>query len=111
MSTVPHDLRLGDALARVSLRMTSELDPTEVLRAVVAGLEGELDAALARIWLLEPGASTLRLVASAGLSTSTQGTHAEVAVGALKIGAIAATRAPTTGPVTSASSRTRSSAR
>ncbi|HEY2514623.1 MAG TPA: sigma 54-interacting transcriptional regulator [Polyangiaceae bacterium] len=84
---------LSDALARVCLRMTSELDPTEVLRAVVAGLVEELDAALARIWLLEPGATNLHLVASAGLSTSTQGGHREIAVGALKIGGIAATRA------------------
>jgi Nif-specific regulatory protein len=91
---VPHDPRLGDALARISLRMTSELDSTEVLRAVVAGLVDELDAALVRIWLLEPGASSLHLVASAGLSTSTHGGHAKVPVGALKIGAIAATRAP-----------------
>ena len=46
------DPYVGDALAQVILRMTSELDPTAVLRAVVAGLVDELDAALARIWLL-----------------------------------------------------------
>jgi len=91
---MPDDPYLGDALAQVILRMTSELDPTDVLRAVVAGLVDELDAALARIWLLEPGASSLHLVASAGLSTSTHGAHREIPVGSLKIGAIAATRAP-----------------
>jgi transcriptional regulator with GAF, ATPase, and Fis domain len=88
------DPYVGDALAQVILRMTSELDPTAVLRAVVAGLVDELDAALARIWLLEPGASSLHLVASAGLSTSMHGAHSEIPVGGLKIGAIAATRAP-----------------
>jgi transcriptional regulator with GAF, ATPase, and Fis domain len=91
---VPDDPYIGDALAQVILRMTRELDSTEVLRAVVAGLVDELDAALARIWLLEPGGSILHLVASAGLSTSTHGAHSAIAVGELKIGAIAATRAP-----------------
>ena len=94
MPPMPEGPLLSGALARISLRMTSELDPTEVLRAVVAGLVGELDAALARIWLLEPGASRLHLVASAGLSTSTQGAHRDIPLGALKIGAIAATRTP-----------------
>ena len=85
---------LGDALARVILRMTSALDPAEVLHAVVEGLAGELDAALVRIWLLDAAGASLRLVASAGLSTRTDGAHSQIAVGRWKIGGIAAARAP-----------------
>ena len=89
------------ALGRAILRMTQSLDPSDVHRELVNGLVDELGAALARIWLLEPGdicarctmadacknrAQCLHLVASAGLSDRIDGAHRRVPVGALKIG-------------------------
>ena len=85
-----------DPLERVTEQMVSTLDLDEVLAAITGGLVEDLGAALARIWLLESSASdepgTLRLTASAGLSSRLDGAHARVLVGALKIGQIAAER-------------------
>src|SRR6185295_18557454 len=84
---------LDSTLARITLRMASTLDVRDVLAEITRGLVDDLGVALARIWLLEPDdPKTLRLVASAGLSTRLDGSHAKVKVGALKIGQIAETR-------------------
>lgn len=48
----------------------------------------------ARIWLLEPDQLTLRLVASSGLYTHTDGSCAQVPMGAYKVGKIALSRVP-----------------
>ena len=80
-------------LARVTLRMASSLDEGEVLAEITRGLVGDLDAALARIWLVrEEHPAELRLAASAGLSERLDGSRSKVAIGALKIGQIAETR-------------------
>ena len=96
----------GGALEKITLQMTSTLDPGEVLDAVVRGLVDELGAALARVWLLEPSepfahandppgrARDLHLRASAGLSTRLDGEHRRVAIGAQKIGEIALSGQP-----------------
>ncbi len=62
-----------DAIAQ---RMVGTLQLDEVLASVTGALVGELDAALARIWLVEGDALVLR--ASSGLSTSVEGAHARV---------------------------------
>ncbi len=100
----------GDgALGRISLQLASSLDLDEVLGEITRALIEDLDAALARIWLLRPGDSCatcaqakacathvpcLHLVASAGVSERTDGAYRRVPVGALKIGVIASTREP-----------------
>lgn len=53
-----------------------------------------LDAAFARIWVLDEAAQILELRASAGLYTHLDGGHGRVPVGAFKIGRIARDRAP-----------------
>ncbi len=53
-----------------------------------------VDAAFARIWMLEPGADTLTLCTSVGLYTHLDGPHSRVKVGESKLGRIAATRIP-----------------
>jgi len=53
-----------------------------------------LDAAFARIWVLEPENEMLVLTASAGLYTHVNGPHGRVPVGQFKIGQIAAERQP-----------------
>jgi transcriptional regulator with GAF, ATPase, and Fis domain len=97
------------SLGRISLRMASTLELADVLAEITRGLVEDLDAALARIWLLGPGdlcteciqaphcpnrTSCLHLVASAGLSERLDGGHRRVPIGALKIGRIAESREP-----------------
>ena len=53
-----------------------------------------LDAAFARVWVLEPDEQMLVLSASAGLYTHLNGPHGRVPVGQFKIGQIAAERRP-----------------
>jgi PAS domain S-box-containing protein len=69
-----------------------------VLRRCCAAVVEHLGAAFARVWTLEElgagAAPTLVLQASAGLYTNTEGRHARIPVGALKIGRIAAERRP-----------------
>lgn len=60
-----------------------------MLQSCAELLVRHLDAALARIWTLEGGASVLELHASAGMYTHLDGAHARVPVGAHKIGLIA----------------------
>ena len=88
---------LEPTLSRVTLRMASSLELDGVLAEMTKGLVRDLDASLARVWLLRSDDSTstpfLQLVASAGLSDRLDGRHGRVAVGSLKIGEIAATRA------------------
>jgi transcriptional regulator with GAF, ATPase, and Fis domain len=83
--------------------MTSTRDLGEVLSEITRGLVKDLNAALARIWLLGAGdlcpecirapvcpnrTNCLHLVASAGLSERTDGAYRRVPRGALKIGQI-----------------------
>lgn len=90
---------LEATLGRVSLRMASTLDLDDVLGEITRGLVRDLDASLARIWLVRPAGEgddgpNLQLAASAGLSERLDGTRSRVPFGALKIGLIAATRTP-----------------
>ena len=82
------------ALDRIALEMTSTLALEDVLRSVTEGLVQELDVALARVWLVEPGDGVMHLRASSGLSTRLDGAYARVPVGARKIGRIAEAREP-----------------
>jgi transcriptional regulator with GAF, ATPase, and Fis domain len=82
----------GDHLGKITMRMTSTMELGDVLAAITRGLVDELDAALARVWLLASG--VLHLAASAGLSERLDGAHARVAVGARKIGQIVEANQP-----------------
>jgi PAS domain S-box-containing protein len=75
-------LTAGDITLRQSLQKCAE--------AIVA----HLDAALARIWLLNDKEQTLELQASAGIYTRIHGAHTRVPVGKFKIGLIAEEKAP-----------------
>jgi signal transduction histidine kinase len=63
---------------------------SEVLHRCATAVVEHLDAAFARIWVLEPDGESLRLRASAGLYTHLDGPHGTVRIGELKIGEIAA---------------------
>jgi PAS domain S-box-containing protein len=53
-----------------------------------------LDAAFARIWLLNPAEEVLELQASAGMYTNLNGTYSRIPIGYRMVGFIAAKRAP-----------------
>lgn len=59
------------------------------LRECVEAIVRHLDAAFARIWILNPEEDTLQLQASAGMYTHLDGRHGRIPVGTLKIGLIA----------------------
>lgn len=56
------------------------------------GLVEQFGCAFARIWLIEPSRNSLKLVASSGLYTRTDGSFARVPMGAYKVGKIAQNR-------------------
>jgi PAS domain S-box-containing protein len=73
---------VGDAL-------TSLQPLRERLQLCAAALVHQLDAALARIWLLNERDNVLEMQASAGLHTHTDGPHGRIPLGRYKIGRIA----------------------
>lgn len=96
-------------LERIALKMTSSLDLQGVLTAISQGLVHEVDAAFARIWLVEAGdicktchmahicpnrERCLHLKASSGMYEGLNGEYRRVPLGALKIGRIASERSP-----------------
>ncbi|MDQ2945723.1 MAG: PAS domain S-box protein [Acidobacteriota bacterium] len=66
----------------------------EVLSMCVEAIVRRLDAAFARIWILNESQQMLELYASAGIYTHIDGGHARVPVGKFKIGLIAEERQP-----------------
>lgn len=86
--------RLGELSLEISIALTRH----ETLRGMLASCTEELvrhlDAAFARIWILNEAEDVLELQASSGMYTHLNGSHSRVPVGALKIGLIAAERKP-----------------
>jgi PAS domain S-box-containing protein len=77
--------------------LTSLIDVDRVLDLAVETLVSEFGAALARVWIREPGGRTLRLRASAGLSRRVAGSSREwidIASHPFKLGVVARTKRP-----------------
>ena len=72
----------------------SEKSTSEMLQICALAVVRHLDAAFARIWLLNNEQQVLELAASAGLYTHLDGAHARIPVGSFKIGLIAAVQKP-----------------
>jgi DNA-binding CsgD family transcriptional regulator len=70
------------------------LEPAEIASKVTTGLVEKFGCVFARIWLMEPDRTALKLVASAGLYQRTDGFFARVPVGAFKVGKIAQNQIP-----------------
>lgn len=68
----------------------SEKSTREMLQICAAAVVRHIDAAFARIWLLNNENKVLELAASAGLYTHLDGLHARIPLGSFKIGFIAA---------------------
>ena len=69
-------------------------DLRTLLQACTETLVRHLDAAFARIWILEKKEPVLTLKSSAGLYTHVNGLHSRIPVGRLKVGQIAAEKKP-----------------
>jgi len=87
-------VRHADLSAAVSSALTTQGTLDEQLQRSAEAITHHLDAAFARVWVLDDGAQELRLLASAGAYTHLDGPHSRVPVGALKIGLIASERSP-----------------
>lgn len=83
------DLQQGNEIAQ---RFSGCFDPVEIARRVTEGLVETFNCAFARLWLLEPDGTTLKLVASSGMYTHTDGFFGRVSLGAYKVGKIAQNR-------------------
>ena len=70
-------------------RVSGWLDASEIANCVTVGITEQFDCTFARIWLIEPDRSKLKLVASAGLYTRLDGSFASVPMGSFKVGKIA----------------------
>jgi DNA-binding NarL/FixJ family response regulator len=94
---VPNQARLLLDLQRVNKiaqRLSGCLDVDGLARTVTDGLVDQFNCAFARIWIVEPDQTSLKLVASSGLYTHTDGSFARVPMGAYKVGKIAQNRVP-----------------
>jgi DNA-binding CsgD family transcriptional regulator len=77
---------------RLAQKLSGCFDPEAIAHCITNGLIENFDCVFARIWLVEADAKSLRLVASSGLSTRTNGEFARVAMGSYKVGKIAQNR-------------------
>lgn len=80
--------------ADVATALIAPLPLREVLQACAGAVVRHLDAALARIWTVNPAERVLELQASAGLYTHLDGDHGRIPVGQFQIGMIAESRRP-----------------
>ena len=87
-------IRLLALSSDVGRALTEENSLSVALQRCTMKMVQHLDAAFARIWVLEEDGDTLELRASAGLYTHLDGAHGRVPVGKFKIGLIAQERKP-----------------
>lgn len=88
-------MRLLVDLQRVSELVQSfsgGLEPETIAKRATDGLIEKFDCAFARIWLMEPNTTSLKLVASSGMYTNTDGFFGNVPLGSFKVGKIAQNR-------------------
>lgn len=87
--------RLAALRADVSVALTDENDTLpQILQKCAEALVEHLDAAFARIWLLNETADLLELKASAGILTNLNTAQARVPIGKFKAGLVALEKAP-----------------
>ncbi|WP_437733438.1 PAS domain S-box protein [Sorangium sp. So ce1335] len=80
--------------ADVSAALARSGTMLELVQRCAEAIRGHIDAAFARIWLLDEREQVLELRASAGMYTHLDGPHSRIPVGAYKIGRIAHERRP-----------------
>ncbi|MEM1251553.1 MAG: LuxR C-terminal-related transcriptional regulator [Cyanobacteria bacterium P01_H01_bin.21] len=83
------DLQRANQIAQ---RFSTSLNLDDIARLATDGLVKQFNCAFARIWLVEPDRKLLRLAASSGLYTHTDGSFSRIPMGEFKIGRIAQNR-------------------
>jgi PAS domain S-box-containing protein len=86
--------RLAGLAADVGVALTGNETVRDSLQYCAEAIVRHLDAAFARIWVVNGDANVLELQASAGLYTHLHGAHSRVPVGRSKVGMIAAEQRP-----------------
>lgn len=86
--------RLSMLAAEVGRALTTRRTLADMLGGCVEAIVAHLDAAFARVWVLDEAQDVLVLRASAGQYTHLDGPHGRIPVGQFKIGRIAQTRQP-----------------
>jgi PAS domain S-box-containing protein len=81
--------RQAGVRADVSAAFSKPTHLGEILRGCTEAIVRHLDAAFARIWMLNKDESVLELQASAGMYTRLDGSYSRIPVGDLKVGLIA----------------------
>jgi PAS domain S-box-containing protein len=81
--------RQAGVRADVSAALSKPTHLGEILRGCTEAIVRHLDAAFARIWMLNKDESMLELQASAGMYTRLDGSYSRIPVGDLKVGCIA----------------------
>ena len=81
--------RLTQLGADIGAALVQKRSLREILQRCAEAMVANLDAALARIWVMDGDTAILHLQASAGLHTHIDGPHGRIAVGFFKIGLIA----------------------
>jgi PAS domain S-box-containing protein len=87
-------VRTSEFIAEISGALATNDDLRPVLQRCAEAAVQHLDAAFARIWILNPRENVLELRASAGLYTHIDGCHSRIPVGQFNIGLIALERRP-----------------
>lgn len=87
-------LKLSVFTADVGIALTQNQTLPAILQKCCDAVVRHLDAAFARIWLLNEAENVLELQASGGMYTHINGAHSRIAVGDFKIGLIAKERIP-----------------
>ena len=87
-------LRLNTLNTQVHLALIQNSTLHDMLHACTDALVQYLDAAFARIWILNTDTQVLELQASSGIYTHLNGGHSSIPIGQLKIGLIAQKRLP-----------------
>ena len=82
-------MRQAGVGADVSAAFSKPTHLGEILRGCTEAIVRHLDAAFARIWMLNKDESMLELQASAGMYTRLDGSYSRISVGDLKVGLIA----------------------
>ncbi|MGO8696251.1 MAG: PAS domain S-box protein [Limisphaerales bacterium] len=80
--------------AEVSAALSKPIQAGEMLQECAQAIVHHLEAAFARVWILNDREDLLELQASAGFYTRLDGTHSRIKVGSLKVGLVAREQKP-----------------
>lgn len=87
-------IRITSFIKDVGIALTQGNTLKDILKQCVEALVNNLNAAFARIWILNEDRNILELQASSGIYTHIDGLHSKIKIGELKIGNIAKEQKP-----------------